>query len=99
MPAEASQDHFKRSSQQQLDNIRRPEQDYSDYKRVEKQFKATDEIEKGEPTGNKLLPKECGFCGFRHHCWKNAKYLPKHTSRAKNPPYVWYTKVAKNAHT
>jgi len=38
MPAEASQDHFKRSSQQQLDNIRRPEQDYSDYKRVEKQF-------------------------------------------------------------
>ena len=68
-------------------------------KRVEKQFKATDEIEKGEPTGNKLLPRECGFCGFRHHCWKHAKYLPKHTSRAKNPPYVWYTKVVKNAHT
>ena len=68
-------------------------------KRIEKQFKPTDEIDKGEPTGNKLLPRECGFCGFRHNCWSKAQFLPKHTSRAKNPPYVWYTKVAKNAHT
>ena len=68
-------------------------------KRVEKQFKPTDEIMAGEPTGNKLLPKECSFCGFRHNCWPKAKYLPEHTSRAKNPPYVWYTKSVKNAHT
>ena len=67
-------------------------------KRIEKQFKPTDEIDKGEPTGNKLLPRECGFCGFRHNCWSKAQFLPKHTSRAKNPPHVWYTKVAKNAH-
>lgn len=68
-------------------------------KRVEKQFKPTDEIMAGEPTGNKLLPKECSFCGYRHNCWPKAQYLPKHTSRAKNPPYAWYTKVVKNAHT
>ena len=50
---------------------------------------------KGEtiPTGNKLMPKECGFCGYRQHCWPKAVLHDKVTSRAKFPPKVWYTNL------
>ena len=27
--------------------------------------------------------KQCGMCGFKHHCWPNAVYHDKVTSRAK----------------
>ena len=45
------------------------------------------------PTGNKLMPKECGFCGYRQHCWPKAVLHDKVTSRAKFPPKVWYTSL------
>ena len=47
---------------------------------------------KGEPTGNMLLPKECGWCGHKGLCWPSAEQLPKATSKAKSPPKTWYTK-------
>jgi hypothetical protein len=52
---------------------------------------------KGEKieTGNRLLPKTCTFCSFKENCWKNAEYHPKVTSKAKNPPMAWYTKLVK----
>ena len=52
---------------------------------------------KGEKieTGNRLMPKTCTFCSFKEHCWKNAEYHPKITSKAKNPPMTWYTKLVK----
>ena len=52
---------------------------------------------KGEKieTGNRLMPKTCTFCSFKEHCWKNAQYHPKITSKAKNPPMTWYTKLVK----
>jgi hypothetical protein len=52
---------------------------------------------KGEKieTGNRLMPKTCTFCSFKEHCWKSAEYHPKITSKAKNPPMTWYTKLVK----
>ena len=41
-------------------------------------------------TGNKLLAKNCTFCGYRKHCWPNAVQHPKVTSKAKNKPFAWY---------
>ena len=46
-------------------------------------------------TGNKLLPRECNLCGYRYHCWPNAVLHGKVTSKAKNPPVVWYDKLKK----
>jgi hypothetical protein len=51
-----------------------------------------DSIEEKD-TRNRLMPKPCTFCGFKKHCWKNAEFHPKVTSRAKFPPQVWYTKL------
>ena len=59
----------------------------------------TDEFEtykrKGEVirTGNKVLPKECGLCGYKTHCWPNAVVHPRVTSQAKSPPMVWYSRL------
>lgn len=41
-------------------------------------------------TGNKLLNKQCTFCGYRKHCWPKAVQNEKVTSRAKSKPLVWY---------
>jgi len=55
--------------------------------------------DKGEVirTRNKLMPKMCTFCDYKSHCWKNATYQPKITSRAKSPPTVWYTTYAQKS--
>lgn len=47
---------------------------------------------KGEKiyTGNKLLNKNCTFCGYRHHCWPKAQMHEKVTSKAKAKPMAWY---------
>ena len=41
-------------------------------------------------TGNKLLNKQCTFCGYRAECFPNAIQHPKVTSRAKMKPLTWY---------
>tara|TARA_X000001388_G_scaffold77388_1_gene77985 strand:- start:819 stop:1715 length:897 start_codon:yes stop_codon:yes gene_type:complete len=46
-------------------------------------------------TGNKVLPRICSMCGYRQHCWPNAILHGKVTSRAKNPPLVWYDNLKK----
>tara|TARA_Y100001937_G_C7122552_1_gene333328 strand:- start:1135 stop:2028 length:894 start_codon:yes stop_codon:yes gene_type:complete len=46
-------------------------------------------------TGNKVLARQCGMCGFKHHCWPNAVYHDKVTSRAKNRPKTWYSRLKK----
>ena len=48
-------------------------------------------------TGNKLLPRECNLCGYRYHCWPNAVLHNRVTSRAKNPPQVWYSVLKKKS--
>jgi hypothetical protein len=47
---------------------------------------------RGEPTGNRILPKACGWCGHKEKCWTDVKQHPKAISKAKNPPMTWYTK-------
>ena len=56
-----------------------------------------DEFEeyKGERTGIKLMPKPCNMCGFKSYCWKNAILHDRITSKAKQPPQVWYTRLKK----
>ena len=41
-------------------------------------------------TGNKLLAKNCTFCGYRKHCWPKAVQHEKVKSKAKNKPFAWY---------
>lgn len=41
-------------------------------------------------TGNKLLNKQCTFCGYKRHCWPKAVQHPKVTSQAKIKPNAWY---------
>lgn len=41
-------------------------------------------------TGNKLLNKQCTFCGYRKHCWPKAVQHGKVTSRARIQPLAWY---------
>ena len=62
-------------------------------KKFQKGFKPQLEIYKGKPTGNKLMPKECSFCGYKKHCWPKAELHEKVTSKAKSKPLVWYNKL------
>ena len=48
-------------------------------------------------TGNKLLPKPCTMCSFKAHCWKDAVLHDRITSKAKQPPQVWYSRLKKKA--
>ena len=45
-------------------------------------------------TKNRLMPKLCSFCEYKRHCWTDAQYATKITSKAKMPPQVWYTRYA-----
>ena len=48
-------------------------------------------------TGNKLLPKPCNMCGYKAHCWKDAVVHDKITSKAKQPPQVWYSRLKRKS--
>jgi hypothetical protein len=47
-------------------------------------------------TGNRLMDRTCGYCGFKRHCWPDAAYKQKVTSTANTKPRVWYTKHVKD---
>ena len=65
---------------------------FKPYKPVAETYKNKGEV---ISTGNKLLPRECNLCGYRHHCWPNAILHNRVTSRAKSPPQVWYSTLKK----
>jgi len=48
-------------------------------------------------TGNKLLPRPCNMCGYKAHCWKDAVSHDKITSKAKQPPQVWYSRLKRKS--
>ena len=48
-------------------------------------------------TGNKLLPRPCNMCGYKTHCWKDAVVHDKVTSKAKQPPQVWYSRLKRKS--
>lgn len=55
--------------------------------------KATGTVKK---TGNRLMDRTCGYCGFKKYCWPDAAYKMSATSAAKTKPRVWYTKHVKD---
>ncbi len=48
-------------------------------------------------TKNRIMPKLCTFCEYKKHCWKDAQYQSRITSKAKNPPQVWYTRYVQKS--
>jgi len=72
-------------------------------KKFKKSFSDTEEVYKDrktkelKKTGNRLMHKNCGYCGYKEHCWPKAVIKPKAISRAENKPRVWYTKYVKES--
>ena len=66
--------------------------EFDDYAEM---YKPTSGVYKGvkKETGNMIMTYPCTFCGYKSYCWEDAVLAPKITSRAKNPPYIWYTKL------
>ncbi len=56
-------------------------------------FEDSAETWRTKPTGNRRLGVICGFCDYKHACWKNLKELPSVMSKAKIPPTVYYTEL------
>tara|TARA_X000001388_G_scaffold2701_1_gene2010 strand:+ start:1515 stop:2390 length:876 start_codon:yes stop_codon:yes gene_type:complete len=48
-------------------------------------------------TKNRLMPKLCSFCEYKKHCWEDARFENKITSKAKSPPQVWYTRYVQRS--
>ena len=48
-------------------------------------------------TKNRLMPKLCSFCEYKKHCWGDARFENKITSKAKTPPQVWYTRYVQRS--
>lgn len=67
----------------------------STYDRIPDDFETHKVDGEVKRTGNKILSKQCSMCGYRSHCWPNAVLHDKVTSRAKNPPQVWYSVMKK----
>lgn len=44
-----------------------------------------------KPTGRRKLGYECTYCDHKEKCHPDIKYAPQPESKAKNPPYNWYT--------
>jgi len=44
-------------------------------------------------TGNRLLPKDCSFCGYKKHCWPKSVLHRKVSLNKKRRPLTWYSKL------
>jgi|TARA_Y100000401_G_C8321705_1_gene225670 hypothetical protein len=44
-------------------------------------------------TGNRLLSKDCSFCGYKKHCWPKVKLHRKVNLNKKRRPLTWYSKL------
>ena len=76
-----------------IENINKEfKKEFDDYAEM---YKPTSGTHKGvkKETGNMIMTYPCTFCGYKSYCWEDAVLAPKITSRAKNPPYIWYTKL------
>tara|TARA_Y100000588_G_C14269322_1_gene931545 strand:+ start:3251 stop:4132 length:882 start_codon:yes stop_codon:yes gene_type:complete len=71
--------------------------------KFEKSFADTAEVYKDKETntikrtGNRLMDRTCGYCGFKKYCWPDSVYKHKAVSKANTRPRVWYTKHVKDA--
>ena len=83
-------EHKKKALKQAKDNLHALNTN-APFKR---QFDDVEESFNRKLTGNRILAKECTFCAYKKPCWENLQYLPQKESKAMNPKYFWYTKVA-----
>lgn len=60
----------------------------------ERCFEPVEETFRRKPTGNKVLPSGCKFCGYKHKCHTTLVTRPSIPSAAKVPPEVDYTFIA-----
>ena len=64
-------------------------------KPFKRNFEAVEETFRGKKTGNKHLSKTCSFCEYKNSCWDDLEYKPQPASSAVNPPWHYYTEIAK----
>ena len=63
-------------------------------KKFKRCFTDIEEVFRKTKTGNRTLGITCSYCSFKRECWGNQiQYLPQQQSQAKDPKWVWYTKV------
>ena len=82
-------EHYLKDAAERVKFLNNPDvKPFKPFKPIAETYKNKGEI---ISTGNKLLPRECNLCGYRHHCWPKAILHDRVTSRAKSPPQVWYS--------
>ena len=79
------------SARESIKNILADEPFKKEFEDVPETYKDTDKSIK--PTGNRLLGKDCSFCGYKKHCWPKAVLHRKVSLNRKRRPLVWYSKL------
>ena len=63
-------------------------------KKFKRCFTDVDEYFRKAKTGNRVLGLTCSYCPYKKKCWGDEiQYLPQQQSQARDPKWVWYTKV------
>ena len=63
-------------------------------KKFKRCFTDKEEYFRKAKTGNRVLGLTCSYCPFKKSCWGDEiEYLPQQQSQARDPKWVWYTKV------
>ena len=63
-------------------------------KKFKRCFTDVDEYFRKAKTGNRILGLTCSYCPYKKACWGNEiQYLPQQQSQARDPKWMWYTKV------
>jgi hypothetical protein len=58
-----------------------------------KDFEPVQEVFRGKPTGNEILPVTCTFCRFKNSCWPGVQHRPQVVSKGQSPRWYYYTKI------
>ncbi len=63
-------------------------------KKFKRCFTDVDEYFRKAKTGNRVLGLTCSYCPYKKKCWGDEiEYLPQQQSQARDPKWVWYTKI------
>ena len=63
-------------------------------KKFKRCFTDKEEYFRKAKTGNRVLGLTCSYCPYKKKCWGDEiQYLPQQQSQARDPKWVWYTKV------
>ena len=63
-------------------------------KKFKRCFTDIEETFRKTKTGNRILGLTCSYCAFKKKCWGDEiQHLPQQQSQARDPKWIWYTKV------